>query len=83
MYLALNVSYLLTLSLAVPAAGFLVRTFIVFHDCTHGSFLRSRSANAWLGTTLGLLVLSPFTCWRHDHACITRTAGDLDHRGGG
>jgi acyl-lipid omega-6 desaturase (Delta-12 desaturase) len=83
MYLTLKVSYLLTLALAVPTAGFLVRTFIVFHDCTHGSYLRSRSANTWLGRAAGLLVLSPFASWRHDHALHHATAGDLDHRGGG
>jgi omega-6 fatty acid desaturase (delta-12 desaturase) len=56
MYLALDVSYLLVLALAIPAGGFLLRTFIVFHDCAHGSFLPSKRANAWLGATLGLAV---------------------------
>ena len=81
MYLALDVSYLLTLALAIPAAGFLVRTFIVFHDCTHGSFLPSKRANAWLGTTLGLFTFSTFACWRHAHLVHHATAGDLDRRG--
>ena len=57
MYLTLHVSYLLTLALAVPTAGFLVRTFIIFHDCTHGSYLPSSRANMWLGRATGLLVL--------------------------
>jgi acyl-lipid omega-6 desaturase (Delta-12 desaturase) len=83
MYLALDVSYLLVLALAVPAAGFLVRTFIVFHDCTHGSFLRSRRANVWLGTICGLLVFTPFQSWRHEHAVHHASAGDLDRRGVG
>ena len=83
MYLALNVSYLLTLALAVPAAGFLTRTFIVFHDCTHGSYMRSKRANAWLGTALGLLTFSTFSSWRHHHAVHHATAGDLDRRGVG
>jgi acyl-lipid omega-6 desaturase (Delta-12 desaturase) len=83
MYLSLDVSYLLTLAIAIPASGFLVRTFILFHDCSHGSFLRSRKANLWLGTTLGLLVYSPFLRWRHDHAIHHATSGDLDRRGGG
>lgn len=83
MDLALKTSYLLVLLLAVPAAGFLVRTFIVFHDCSHGSFLPSRRANAWLGTVLGLLVYSPFLRWRHDHAVHHATSGDLARRGGG
>jgi len=83
MYLSLGVSYLLTLALAIPASGFLVRTFILFHDCSHGSFLPSRKANLWLGTVLGLFVYSPFLRWRHDHAIHHATSGDLDRRGGG
>jgi omega-6 fatty acid desaturase (delta-12 desaturase) len=83
MLMALKVSYLLVLAIAIPAAGFLVRTFIVFHDCSHGSFLPSKRANAWLGTILGLLVYSPFLRWRHDHAIHHATSGDLDRRGGG
>jgi omega-6 fatty acid desaturase (delta-12 desaturase) len=83
MYQALGVSYLLTLALAIPASGFLVRTFILFHDCSHGSFLASRKANLWLGTALGLLVYSPFLRWRHDHAVHHATSGDLGRRGGG
>ena len=83
MYFALEVSYLLALVLAVPAAGFLVRTYIVFHDCGHGSFMRSRRANAWIGTFCGLLVFTPFQSWRHEHAVHHATAGDLDRRGVG
>jgi omega-6 fatty acid desaturase (delta-12 desaturase) len=83
MYFALGVSYLLVLALAIPASGFLVRTFILFHDCSHGSFLPSRRANLWLGTVLGLFVYSPFLRWRHDHAIHHATSGDLDRRGGG
>jgi omega-6 fatty acid desaturase (delta-12 desaturase) len=83
MYVTLDVSLLLTFAIAVPAAGFLVRTFIVFHDCAHGSFLPSRRANVWLGTACGLLVYSPFRSWRHEHAVHHATAGDLDRRGKG
>jgi omega-6 fatty acid desaturase (delta-12 desaturase) len=83
MYEALSVSYLLVLVIAIPTAGFLVRTFILFHDCSHGSFLASRKANLWLGTVLGLFVYSPFLRWRHDHAIHHATSGDLDRRGGG
>jgi omega-6 fatty acid desaturase (delta-12 desaturase) len=83
MYEALSVSYLLVLAIAIPAAGFLVRTFILFHDCTHGSFLPSKRANNWLGVVLGLFVYSPFLRWRHDHAIHHATSGDLDRRGGG
>jgi omega-6 fatty acid desaturase (delta-12 desaturase) len=83
MYYALDVSYLIVLALAIPAAGFLVRTFIIFHDCTHGSFLGSKRANAWLGAVMGLLVMSPFARWRHEHAVHHATSGDLDRRGVG
>jgi omega-6 fatty acid desaturase (delta-12 desaturase) len=83
MYMALRVSYLLVLAIAIPTAGFLVRTFILFHDCSHGSLLRSKRANAWLGAVLGLFVYSPFLRWRHDHAVHHATSGDLDRRGGG
>ncbi len=83
MYLTLSVSYLLVLVIAVPASGFLLRTYILFHDCTHGSFLPSKRANAWLGVVLGLIVYSPFHSWRHNHAVHHATSGDLDRRGVG
>jgi acyl-lipid omega-6 desaturase (Delta-12 desaturase) len=83
MYLAVDSSSLLVLALSVPAAGFLLRTFIVFHDCAHGSFLPSKRANAWLGTALGLVVYESFLSWRHSHAVHHATAGDLDRRGVG
>ncbi len=82
-YLLLDVSYLLVLALSVPTAGFLLRTYILFHDCTHGSFMRSRRANRWLGIALGLVVFSPFTSWRDNHIVHHATAGDLDRRGVG
>ncbi len=82
-YFALRVSDLLAFALAVPTAAFLVRTFIIFHDCTHGSFLGSKRANARLGAVLGLLVFAPFARWKHDHAVHHATAGDLDRRGVG
>ena len=83
MYLLVHVSVVLVLVVSVPAAGFLLRTFIVFHDCTHGSFLPSRTANRWVGMACGFLVFSPFASWRHEHAVHHATAGDLDHRGMG
>jgi len=83
MYLSLGVSYLLTLLIAIPASGFLMRTFVLFHDCSHGSFLPSKRANIWLGVVLGLMVYSPFMRWRHEHAIHHATAGDLDRRGDG
>jgi omega-6 fatty acid desaturase (delta-12 desaturase) len=83
MYLTLGVSVWLTLALAIPTAGFLLRTFIVFHDCAHGSFLTSRRANLWLGRITGLLVFQPFANWRHNHAVHHGSSGDLDRRGTG
>jgi omega-6 fatty acid desaturase (delta-12 desaturase) len=80
---SLDVSYLLTLALAVPTAGFLLRSFIVFHDCCHGSFFASRAANTWVGRFTGLLVFTPYASWRHSHAVHHATAGDLDRRGEG
>ncbi|MGN6816959.1 MAG: fatty acid desaturase [Solirubrobacterales bacterium] len=83
MYLCLEVSVWITLALAIPAAGFLMRTFIVFHDCAHGSFLPTKRANLWVGRLTGLLVFQPFANWRHNHAVHHGTAGDLDRRGTG
>ena len=73
----------LALLLGIPAAAFLVRSFIVFHDCSHGSFFASRRANTWVGRSIGLLLYSPFHRWRHDHAVHHATAGNLDRRGVG
>jgi omega-6 fatty acid desaturase (delta-12 desaturase) len=83
MYAALDVSYLLVLALALPAAGFLLRSYIVFHDCAHGSFLPWKRANPWLGRAVGLLVYESFDKWRHSHAVHHATSGDLDRRGVG
>ena len=83
MFVAMRVSYLLVLALAIPAAGFLIRTFIVFHDCAHGSFCRSKRANAMLGAVLGVVLYMPFAWWRHKHAVHHATTGDLDRRGVG
>lgn len=83
MYLSLNVSYLLTLLLAIPTAGFMVRIFIIFHDCTHGSFFKSVRANEIVGFWVGLLIFTSYHNWRHEHAIHHATAGDLDRRGVG
>jgi omega-6 fatty acid desaturase (delta-12 desaturase) len=83
MFVLLPVSWPVALVLVVPAAGFLLRTFIVFHDCTHGSFMRSRRANDVVGTLLGLLAWMPYRCWQHEHAVHHATAGNLDRRGVG
>jgi acyl-lipid omega-6 desaturase (Delta-12 desaturase) len=81
MWLLLPVSYALVLLLAVPASGFLVRTFIIFHDCTHGSFMATRRANRWVGVFVGLIVYTPFHSWGHEHAQHHASSGDLDRRG--
>jgi omega-6 fatty acid desaturase (delta-12 desaturase) len=83
MFGAFRVSYLLVLAVAIPAAGFLVRTFIVFHDCAHGSFVGSKRANAMLGAVFGVVLYTPFAWWRHEHAIHHATSGDLDRRGVG
>ena len=80
MFAVYSTSYWLVLLLAVPAAGFLVRTYIMFHDCVHGSLMSSKRANAWLGTALGLLVFTPFARWRYEHLIHHATAVDLDRR---
>src|SRR5262245_36470522 len=83
MYFAMKVSYLLTLVLAVVAAGFLIRTFIIMHDCGHGSFFKSRRANDIVGFITGVLTMTPYSQWRRDHAIHHATSGDLEERGHG
>jgi omega-6 fatty acid desaturase (delta-12 desaturase) len=83
MWLSLGYGYGLCLLLAVPAAGFLVRLFMIQHDCGHGSFFRRRSANDWLGRAIGVLTLTPYGHWRQRHAIHHATSGNLDRRGVG
>jgi acyl-lipid omega-6 desaturase (Delta-12 desaturase) len=83
MYLSLGVSYWLTAALALLAAGFLVRVFVIFHDCGHGSFFRSHRANDMLGFITGVLSFTPYYHWRWEHALHHASAGDLDRRGTG
>ena len=73
----------ITLVLAIPTAGFLVRLFIIFHDCGHGSFFKSQRANDVLGFVAGILTLTPYYQWRWEHAIHHGTAGHLDKRGTG
>lgn len=79
----LGTTYWLTLALAVLAAGFLVRLFIFFHDCTHRSFFASDRANTIVGYILGVLTFTPYEEWRHSHVIHHATAGNLDKRGVG
>ena len=71
----------LSLLLAVPAAGFLVRLFMIQHDCGHGSFFRNRLANDTVGRLIGVLTLTPYEAWRRAHATHHATSGHLDRRG--
>ncbi len=82
-YQSLSVSYWLALVPIVIAAGFLTRIFIIFHDCTHFSFFKSRRANRTVGTAMGVLTLFPFDQWGHEHAVHHATSGNLDKRGTG
>src|SRR3974390_792400 len=83
MYLSLSVSIWLTIPLTLLAGGFLVRIFIIFHDCGHGSFFKSRPANDTLGIVAGLLCFACYYHWRWEHAVHHATSGDLDRRGTG
>jgi acyl-lipid omega-6 desaturase (Delta-12 desaturase) len=75
--------YWLTLLLAIPAAGLLVRLFIIQHDCGHGSFFKSRAANDFLGRALSVLTLTPYGSWSQGHAAHHASTGNLDRRGRG
>ncbi len=71
----------LSLLLIVPAAGFMLRLFMMQHDCGHGSFFPHKAANDWTGRVLGVLTFTPYEYWRRSHAMHHAAAGDLDRRG--
>lgn len=81
MYWSLAVSWWLTVPLAMLAGAFMVRAFIIFHDCGHGSFFKSSTANNLLGELTGLLTFTPYYHWRWQHAIHHSSSGDLDRRG--
>jgi acyl-lipid omega-6 desaturase (Delta-12 desaturase) len=83
MWVSLGYGYWPSLLLAVPAAGFVVRLFMIQHDCSHGSFFRWRWLNDWTGRAIGVLTLTPFDVWRRTHAMHHATSGNLDRRGMG
>lgn len=83
MYFSLSVSYLLTLPLAFLAALFMMRIFIIQHDCGHNSFFKSTRLNNTIGTFLGILTMTPYHSWRSSHAKHHASSGDLDFRGFG
>ncbi|VEF49099.1 fatty acid desaturase [Bacillus freudenreichii] len=82
-YQSLSISIWLTLGLALVAAGFVVRTFIIFHDCTHGSFFKNKKANDLLGTVTGVMTLFPYEKWKREHAIHHASSSNLDKRGVG
>lgn len=82
-WLALDNGYWFGLLLAIPAAGFLVRLFMIQHDCGHGSFFRNRLANDWTGRIVGVLTLTPYGVWRRTHALHHAGSGNLQRRGYG
>ncbi|CAN5116701.1 fatty acid desaturase [soil metagenome] len=73
----------LALLLALPAAGFLVRLFLIQHDCSHGAFFRHRLANDWIGRIASVVTLTPYGLWRRAHALHHASTGNLDRRGVG
>jgi acyl-lipid omega-6 desaturase (Delta-12 desaturase) len=83
MWAALGIGYWLCLLLAIPAAGLLLRLFMIQHDCGHGAFFRHRLANDWVGRVIGVLMLTPYDFWRSTHAIHHSTSGNLDRRGTG
>ncbi len=80
-WLALSVSYGLALALSLFNGAFLVRLFIIQHDCGHGSFFASRRANNWVGRTIGMFTLTPYKVWKRSHSIHHSAAGNLDKRG--
>lgn len=82
MYLLISNGYPLwmPLLLSIPAAAFLVRIFVIFHDCSHGSFFASRKANRIVGTFLGVLTFTAYGSWQYGHGIHHSTSGNLDRR---
>ncbi len=83
MYFSLSVSYWLTLGLGFIAGGFLVRIFIIFHDCGHGSFFKSARLRKIVGIITGLFLFTPYDRWHYDHLMHHQTVGNLDKKGVG
>lgn len=81
MWLALGVSYWISLALVLPAAGLLVRLFVIQHDCGHGAFFKNRTVNDWVGRVIGIFTLTPYDFWKRTHAIHHAGTGNLDRRG--
>ncbi|MUV36353.1 Acyl-lipid (n+3)-(Z)-desaturase (ferredoxin) [Lentibacillus sp. JNUCC-1] len=82
-YQSLSISFMLAIPFILLASGFVVRIFIIFHDCTHQSFFKGSQANRIVGTITGIITLFPFEKWKRNHAIHHATSGNLDKRGTG
>src|SRR5690625_5229197 len=82
-YWSLTISYFVTLAIPVLTARFLIRTFIIYHDCYHHSFFKNRLANKIIGTFTGIITLIPYSQWGRDHSVHHATSSNLDRRGTG
>ncbi len=78
---SLSISYVLAVFISTVNGAFLVRTFVIQHDCGHGSFFRGRQTNAWTGRVLGVFTMTPYDVWRKKHSIHHASAGNLDRRG--
>lgn len=76
-----SISYWLTVLISAAASGFLVRLFMIQHDCSHGAFFKSKRANDWTGRIIGVLTLTPYDLWKRSHLIHHSTHGNLDRRG--
>ena len=82
-YEAISVSLILSIALSILAGGFVVRVFIIFHDCCHGSFFKNRKVNHFVGTVTGILTMVPYEKWKREHSIHHATSSNLDKRGTG
>src|SRR5690625_6739618 len=82
-YVSISYSILLALAFTILASGFIIRTFIIFHDCTHGSFFHNKKLNDTIGTITGVLTFFPYAKWKREHAIHHASSSNLDARGVG
>ncbi len=82
-WFALQTSFFLALPFMIIASGFLVRLFLIQHDCGHGSFFKNKAMNDWVGRLMGVFTVTPYAEWKHCHALHHASSGNLDHRGFG
>ncbi len=80
-YFALNISVFLSFGLSLLAAGFLVRLFIIQHDCSHGAFFKQKKLNEWVGRIIGVVTMTPFSIWKRAHLTHHASSGNLEKRG--